>query len=83
MDLDSPAFKHLNEATGEVLGESKPYSLTGSLPLVGDLQENGFDVQLTGFGESSVYHGDNEYCSLSTMEKAFKILCGLLNRYNQ
>ena len=45
-DLDSPAFKKLDEATKEVLGESKPYSITGSLPLVKDLQDAGFDVQV-------------------------------------
>ncbi len=83
VNLDSPAFAFLNAATEEVLGESKPYSITGSLPLVGDLQEAGFDVQVCGYGHSSVYHGDNEYCSLSNMQQAFKILCGLLNRYNQ
>ena len=32
------AFKKLTEATKEVMGEYKPYSITGSLPLVGDLQ---------------------------------------------
>ena len=83
VNLDSPAFKHLNTATADVLGESKPYSITGSLPLVGDLQEAGFDVQICGYGHSSVYHGDNEYCSLSAMEKAFKILCGIIDKYNQ
>ena len=82
VNLDSPAFSHLHESTGEVLGESKPYSITGSLPLVGDLQEAGYDVQICGYGHSSVYHGDNEYCSLSAMQNAFKIMCGLLNRYN-
>ena len=81
--LDSDAFKHLNDSTREVIGESKPHSITGSLPLVGDLQEAGFDIQICGYGHSSVYHGDNEYCSISAMQKAFKILCGLLNRYNQ
>ncbi len=83
MNLDSPAFKYLHDSTGSVLGESKPYSITGSLPLVGDLQDAGFDVQICGFGHSSVYHGNNEYCSLSCMENAFKILCGLLERYNK
>lgn len=83
VNLDSDAFKHLDDSTKSVLGESKPYSITGSLPLVGDLQEAGFDVQICGYGHSSVYHGDNEYCTLSSMESAFKILCGLLNRYNQ
>ena len=45
-NLDSDGFKKLNEATKEVMGECKPYSITGSLPLVGDLQEAGFDVQV-------------------------------------
>jgi len=45
-DLDSPSFKNLDEATKEVLGESEPFSITGSLPLVKDLQEAGFDVQV-------------------------------------
>ena len=45
-NLDSDGFKKLNEATKEVMGESKPYSITGSLPLVGDLQEAGFDIQV-------------------------------------
>ena len=37
-NLDSDAFKKLEEAMKEVMGECKPYSITGSLPLVGDLQ---------------------------------------------
>ena len=45
-NLDSVGFQRLDEATQEVLGESKPYSICGSLPLVGDLQRAGFDVQV-------------------------------------
>ena len=37
-NLNSDAFKKIEEATKEVMGECKPYSITGSLPLVGDLQ---------------------------------------------
>ena len=44
--LDSTGYKALNEATGLVLGECKPYSITGSLPLVGDMQDAGFDIQV-------------------------------------
>ena len=44
--LDSDGFKKLDEATREVVGESNPYSDCGSLPLVADLQEAGFDVQV-------------------------------------
>jgi acetylornithine deacetylase len=81
-NLDSKAFHRLVEATKEVLGESKPYSICGSLPLVGDLQRAGFDVQVCGYGHSSVYHGDNEYCSLSAMQAALKILSSLLDKFN-
>ena len=51
-NLDSDAFKKLEEATKEVMGECKPYSITGSLPLVGDLQQAGFDVQVCQHGGS-------------------------------
>ena len=44
--MDSPAFKHLHDATLEVIGESNPFSICGSLPLVGDLQKAGFDIQV-------------------------------------
>ena len=45
-NLDSVGFKRLDEATRDVVGDSKPYSICGSLPLVGDLQKAGFDVQV-------------------------------------
>ena len=44
-----------------MLGESKPYSICGSLPLVGDLQEAGFDVQvglaIAGVSEAGLHGG--------------------------
>lgn len=64
----------LMDATTFVKGSVTPYSIMGSLPLVKELQNNGFDVQLIGFGLSSVYHGDNEYCKLSDMKDAIKVL---------
>lgn len=42
-------YKALREATELVLGECKPYSITGSLPLVGDMQDAGFDIQVRIF----------------------------------
>lgn len=57
-----------------MLGAAKPFSISGSLPLVRDLQRAGFDLTLIGFGKSSVYHGDNEYCQLSDMKAAIQIL---------
>ena len=46
------------------------------------MQEDGFDVQVCGFGLSSVYHGDNEYCKLSDMVDAVKILSRSLELVN-
>ena len=80
--LDSPGYAAICEATKEIKGEAKPYSICGSLPLVGDMQEDGFDVQVCGFGKSSVYHGDNEYCLLSDMQDAIKILSRTLELVN-
>jgi len=71
---ESPAFKALCDAITEVKGEAVPYSICGSLPLVGDMQEAGFDIQLIGFGKSEVYHANNEFCCLSDMVDATKIL---------
>eukprot|EP01050_Picozoa_sp_SAG11_P012230 SAG11_NODE_1348_length_5137_cov_3.785232_4_plen_222_part_00 len=129
--LDSPGYAALVAATEEIKGSAKPYSITGSLPLVGDLQEAGFDVQVyrnrsphsrqayyepqpyppepsptlqsvcalsacidrspcvgvlvrqvCGYGLSSVYHGDDEYCSLNDMKDAEKILGRVIDLCN-
>lgn len=37
-NLDSPGFHVLCKATEEVVGHVKPYSITGSLPLIRELQ---------------------------------------------
>lgn len=37
----------------QVLGKSQPYSISGSLPLVRWLQDQGYDVQICGYGLSS------------------------------
>eukprot|EP00656_Telonema_subtile_P020237 TRINITY_DN21389_c0_g1_i1.p1 TRINITY_DN21389_c0_g1~~TRINITY_DN21389_c0_g1_i1.p1 ORF type:complete len:355 (+),score=108.93 TRINITY_DN21389_c0_g1_i1:92-1156(+) len=73
-DINSPGFHALSNGFSTVMGEVKPYSICGSLPLVREMKDSGFDIQITGFGLSSVYHGDNEYCSLSDMCNAFKVL---------
>ena len=39
-DLESRGFKALCKATEEVVGSVHPYSITGSLPLIRDLQVN-------------------------------------------
>jgi acetylornithine deacetylase/succinyl-diaminopimelate desuccinylase-like protein len=52
--------------------------MTGSLPLVRDLQKRGFDVQITGFGESRSYHAPNEKAQLSDFEDGMRILGKIL-----
>jgi acetylornithine deacetylase len=47
-DLKSPGLQALIDATAEVKGEAKPYAITGSLPLVKQMQKQGFDIQITG-----------------------------------
>ena len=80
-DLESPAFKLMCDAINEVKGKAEPYSLTGSLPLVHEMQQEGFDIQLIGFGLMSTYHADNEYCSLNYMKDAAKILSRLITKF--
>lgn len=82
-NIDSPGFKSLCDAMEEVKGEVKPYSITGSLPLVQDLKEAGYDVQITGFGLSSVYHGINEYVLLSDIKNGLRILASFVRRLDK
>lgn len=63
MNIDSPGHSALKEATKDVLGDVVPYSIGGSLPLVRELQEQGFDVQISGYGLSSRF----EYHSVSVV----------------
>jgi acetylornithine deacetylase len=51
--LDSKGYLALCKATETVLGSAKPYSVTGSLPLVRQLFDQGFDVQISGYGLSA------------------------------
>uniref|UniRef100_A0A7S4JFG2 Peptidase M20 dimerisation domain-containing protein n=1 Tax=Odontella aurita TaxID=265563 RepID=A0A7S4JFG2_9STRA len=78
-DLDSPGLKALIDSTKEVKGSAKPYAITGSLPLVRQMKDAGFDVQISGYGLSSTYHADNEYALLSDMKDAFQILLRVIS----
>ncbi len=77
-DLNSPALDELAAAIREVRGEATPYSMTGSLPLVRDLQHRGFDVQITGFGLSRYYHAVDEQALLDDFADGFRVLWRLL-----
>ena len=80
-DLNSPALKTLCDVIQDVKGVAEPYSLTGSLPLVAEMQSNGFDIQLIGFGLMSTYHADDEYCSLADMRDAARILARTIAKF--
>lgn len=73
-NISSPGYLALHAATREVLGNVVPYSIGGSLPLVRDMQDNGFDVQISGYGLSSRYHADNECASISKLKEAVRII---------
>ncbi|XP_015083515.1 acetylornithine deacetylase-like [Solanum pennellii] len=77
-DLDSLGYKVLSKATEEVVGYVEPYSITGSLPLIRDLQDRGYDVQTTGYGIMDTYHADNEYCLLVDMSQGYQVFASII-----
>jgi len=79
-DIDSVGFKALVSSIKDVKGVCAPESLTGSLPLVKEMKDAGFDLQMVGFGMSSKYHRPNEACRLSDMADATKILSSFISR---
>ncbi|ERN09318.1 hypothetical protein AMTRI_Chr13g115570 [Amborella trichopoda] len=79
-DLNSRGFHVLCKATEEVVGHVKPYSITGSLPLIRELQDEGFDVQTAGYGLMATYHAKNEYCLLSDMCQGFQVFTNIITQ---
>jgi len=82
-NLKSAGFKALKSSISEIKGTVECESLTGSLPLVQDMKEAGFDLQMVGFGMSSKYHRPNEACKLSEMVKATKVLSGYVSKVDK
>jgi len=78
--LDSAGFRALASATKHVVGHVAPCADTGSLPLVADLQEAGFDVQTVGYGIEDAYHADNEYALLSDFQQGFRVLANIIDQ---
>mmetsp|Transcript_77848 Transcript_77848/g.176041 ORF Transcript_77848/g.176041 Transcript_77848/m.176041 type:complete len:531 (-) Transcript_77848:84-1676(-) len=76
--LDTEGHKALVQACRETYASVKPFSVSGSLPLVNMMKKAGFDIQLCGFGLMSVYHGVNEYCTISDMLKAHEVFLRLV-----
>jgi hypothetical protein len=58
-NLESAGFKALVKAFNAVTGDCKPYSITGSLPCIRELQDAGFMVNTLGFGKLAAYHANN------------------------
>lgn len=77
-NLDSRGFHVLCKATEEIVGHVKPYSITGSLPLIRELQEEGFDVQTSGYGLMATYHAKNEYCLLNDMCQGYGVFASII-----
>jgi acetylornithine deacetylase len=48
VNLKSPGFQTLTKATQHVLKAVRPYAIGGTLPLVREMQDNGFDLQIVG-----------------------------------
>ncbi|KAG5523874.1 hypothetical protein RHGRI_030762 [Rhododendron griersonianum] len=71
-NLDSRGFHVLCKATEEAVGHVKPYSITGSLPLIRELQQS-FDV-----GLMATYHAKNEYCLLSDMGQGYQVFASII-----
>lgn len=82
-NLDSEGYHAMIEAFTEVNGSCKPFAITGSLPCIKALQDEGYDVQTLGFGKMSTYHANNEYALLSDYQKGFKVLLNLVERLNK
>lgn len=80
--IDSLGNKVICEATQEVLGECKPYSLTGSLPLVKELQDQGYDLQIIGYGLMKTYHAKNEFGLLSDFEHGFQVMAKIVEKFS-
>lgn len=72
--LTSESHKAIVQAHREAFAAVKPFSISGSLPLVNMMQKSGFDIQLCGFGLMKVYHGVDEYCTIADMSKAYEVI---------
>ncbi|KAM0935426.1 putative acetylornithine deacetylase [Dioscorea sansibarensis] len=82
-NLESRGFHVLCKATEEVVGYVKPYSITGSLPLIRELQDEGFDVQTSGYGVMATYHARNEYCLFSDMCQGFQVFVSIISQLEE
>lgn len=81
-DLESPGYKALFKAIDKHhKGGAKPFALTGSLPIIADLQEAGYDVQIVGFGRMDAYHAVDEYAMISEYAEGFEIAKDIISQF--
>lgn len=83
VNMKSKGYAALLEAITTVRGEAKPFSLGGSLPLIKDLQDAGFDVQMCGFGRMAAYHAVDEFAYLSEFEQGTSIIAHVVDALNK
>ena len=82
VNMDSEGYHALYNAIETVRGKAEPFSLTGSLPVIADLQKSGYDVQVCGFGKMSVYHGNDEYVILSDLVDGASVVFHMIAQLN-
>jgi len=78
-DLKSPGYAAICEALGKVTGKVEPFSLTGSLPIIRNLFNAGYDVQITGFGRLDGYHAANEFGRLSEFGQGVEVMARIVS----
>lgn len=82
-NLESDGYKLIKDATLTHHPTCDSCSDLGAVPLVKEMQDAGIDIQIIGYGVGDVYHGNDEYCTISGMKKGFDILKTLLMMANQ
>ena len=80
-DLESPVLRLLERAIQRARPGATRIGMTGALPLVRELRQAGFDVQITGFGLGTSYHAPNEQARLSDFAAGFAVLLELVREY--
>jgi len=83
VNLESPGYTALFKAIEGIRGSAKPFSLTGSLPIIRDLHDQGFDVQVVGFGRLDAYHAINEFGKLSEFKDGHAICAHIIGDLNK
>jgi acetylornithine deacetylase len=82
-NLDGIAYKFILQAMKDVRGKAEPFSALGSLPLLLELQQEGYSLVPIGFGRQKAYHAPKEYCWLSEMRDGYKVMLHAIALFEQ